>query len=89
MQNTVGKCFRHFESNRFVGGSVACRDNNTVIGQAMLSNHSIKSDLIRRRLNRLRCGGNFVKEQNVDDIVGIVHLEDLRLEPYGKGFVSV
>ena len=89
MEKTVGKRFGHLKGYRFVGYTVTCRDNDAVVRKLMLTNNAVKRDLVGRRLHRLRRGRDLIEEKDVYDVFAIVHLKDLRLEPYCKRFICV
>ena len=89
MQESVCKRLRHLVCHRFICGTVTRCDHNAVIGQSVLSDNAVKGYLIRRRLNRLRCGRYLIKEEDIYNIIARIHLKDLRLQPNGKRLIRV
>ena len=75
MHQTVCQCFRHFERYGFICHTVSGGNHDAIIGKLVLSDNSVQCNLISRRLNRLRRCGDFIKKQDVDNIVTCIHLE--------------
>ena len=89
MQESVCKCLRHPVCHRLICGTVARCNNNAVIGQPVLSDNAVKGYLIRRCLNRLRCGRYLIQKEDIDNILVRVHLKDLRLQPNSKRLIRI
>ncbi|MNX78210.1 hypothetical protein D3C86_1097880 [compost metagenome] len=84
VSHTVCQRSRHFVCNTFIYYSVTCCQYNYVIWQTVLSNFPVKCKLISCSLYCWRGRRNFIQKKKVNNILGIIQVEDLWFQPLSE-----